>query len=167
MKYIYKYYLLILFLFSHSAFAEILNAKVIGVYDGDTITVLDATNSQHKIRLSGIDAPEKRQAFGNASKKSLSNLVFNKQVDIEWFKLDRYGRKVGKVIINGKDINLEQINIGMAWYFKKYKKELVLEDRLNYLHAQEYAERNRLGLWVDNDTVAPWTFRKGKKTDDH
>ena len=163
MKYIYKYYLLILFLFSHSAIAEILNAKVIGVYDGDTITVLDATNSQHKIRLAGIDAPGKRQAFGNASKKALSNLVFNKQVDVEWFKLDRYGRKVGKVIINGKDINLEQINLGMAWYFKKYKKELVLEDRLNYLHAQENAERDRLGLWLDLNPIPPWDYRKTTK----
>ena len=159
-----KYFIgLLIACYLNTAHAEIVNAKVIGVYDGDTITVLDATNFQHKIRLSGIDAPEKRQAFGNASKKSLSDLVFNKQVDIEWFKLDRYGRKVGKVIINGKDINLEQINLGMAWYFKKYKKELVLEDRMNYLHAQENAERNNIGLWLDENPTAPWFYRKMNK----
>lgn len=143
------------------AWADILTGRVVGVTDGDTITVLDGSNTQHKIRLGGIDAPEKKQAFGNASKKSLSDLVYNKQVDVDWYKYDRYGRIVGKVIVDVVDVNLEQIKRGMAWYYKKYKGELVLEDRLSYLHAQEEAEAEQLGLWVDIKPIAPWDFRRG------
>ena len=87
-----------------SAYAEVLSGRVVGIVDGDTITVLDSTNTQHKIRLGGIDAPERKQAFGNVSKKSLSDMVFNQQVDVEWHKEDRYGRKVGKVLLNDEDI---------------------------------------------------------------
>lgn len=155
-------YLIALFIACHLnlAWADILTGRVVGVTDGDTITVLDGNNTQHKIRLGGIDAPEKKQAFGNVSKKSLSDLVYDKRVEVDWYKHDRYGRIVGKVIVDGVDANLEQIKRGMAWYYKKYKGELVLEDRLSYLHAQEDAENERLGLWVDNSPIAPWDFRK-------
>lgn len=102
------------FMFSTQASAEVLTDRVIGVAVGDTITVLDATNTKFKVRLSGIDAPEKAQPFGNVSKKSLSNLVYGKQVDVDWMKRDRYQRIVGKVLLNGEDINLKQIQLGMA-----------------------------------------------------
>jgi len=81
--------------------ASTLQGKVVHVADGDTITVLDATNTQHKIRLQGIDAPEKAQAFGQKSKQSLHRLVHSKQVSVEYQKKDKYGRTVGKVVING------------------------------------------------------------------
>jgi endonuclease YncB( thermonuclease family) len=79
--------------------AEVLTGRVVGVADGDTITVLDGAKVRHKIRVSGIDAPENKQAFGQVSKENLSRLVFNKEVDIEWTKLDRYKRIVGKVMV--------------------------------------------------------------------
>lgn len=145
-----------------AANADTITGRVVGVADGDTITVLDSTNTQFKVRLAGIDAPEKRQAFGNVTKKSLSDLVFDKQVTVDWKKLDRYGRTVGKILVNGQDVNLEQIKRGMAWYFKKYKGELVQEDRISYVKAQQNAETNKLGLWVDESPVAPWDFRKQK-----
>lgn len=148
-----------------TAYADVLSGRVVGVADGDTITVLDSTNTQHKIRLNGIDAPEKNQAFGNVSKKSLSDLVFNHQVDIDWLKEDRYGRKVGKVLLNSEDVNLEQIKRGMAWYFKKYKGDLVQEDRIAYVQAEQEAEANRVGLWVDPNPIPPWDFRKQKKSE--
>lgn len=144
--------------------ADIIIGRVVGVSDGDTITVLDNTNTQYKIRLAGIDAPEKKQAFGNVSKQSLSNLVYNKQVNVDWDKQDRYGRTVGKVIVNGLNANLEQVKLGMAWYYKKYQNELVLEDRLDYLHAQEAASNSKVGLWVDKEPVAPWDFRKNMRS---
>jgi endonuclease YncB( thermonuclease family) len=144
--------------------ADIISGLVVGVTDGDTITVLDHTNTQHKVRLAGIDAPEKKQAFGNASKKSLSELVYNKQVDVDWHKRDRYGRIVGKVIVGELDANLEQVRLGMAWYYKKYKGELVFEDRLGYVLAQENAEAAKLGLWSDNQPIPPWDFRKSRKS---
>lgn len=160
--------LIVLFLtliFSSSASADVISGRVVGVADGDTITVLDRSNTQHKIRLNGIDAPEKNQAFGNVSKRSLSDMVFNQQVDVDWLKEDRYGRKVGKVLLNNEDVNLEQIKRGMAWYFKKYKGDLVQEDRITYVQAEQKAEANRVGLWVDPNPIPPWDFRKQKKSE--
>lgn len=89
--------------------------------------------------------------------------MFDKQVTVDWQKQDRYGRTVGKVLINGQDVNLVQTNRSMAWFYKKYQNELVLNDRLDYLHAQESAETNRKGLWLDNEPIAPWNFRKQNK----
>lgn len=156
--------LLLILLFSFTAITEAatLVGHVVGVTDGDTITILDATKTQYKIRLAGIDAPEKKQAFGNISKKSLSDLVFDKVVSIQYNKEDRYGRIVGKVLIDGVDANLEQVKLGMAWWYKKYQNEQSQQDRLDYLHAQEYAENERLGLWVENAPIAPWDFRKSR-----
>ena len=100
------------------AHAETLTGKVVRVIDGDTIVVLDADKVQHKIRLQGIDAPERHQAFGMKSKAYLSDLVAGKSVVVDYSKYDRYGRVLGKVIVNGKDVNLEQIEAGMAWHYK-------------------------------------------------
>ncbi len=150
----------LMFLSSIQIHAATLSGRVVAVADGDTITVLDNTNTQHKIRLAGIDAPEKKQAFGNVSKKSLSDLVYGKQVDVDWQKQDRYGRTVGKVILNGLDANLEQIKRGMAWFYSKYQNELIMDDRLSYRHAHESAQAANVGLWVDKEPTAPWDFRK-------
>ena len=97
------------------AHAEVLLAHVVSVSDGDTITVLDDNKQRHVIRLMGIDAPEKAQAFGQKAKQSLSDLVFDKDVSVTWFKRDRYGRTVGQVRIGDTDVCLEQIKRGMAW----------------------------------------------------
>ena len=159
-------FLTLTLLFSiQSVIADTITGRVVGVADGDTITVLDSGNNQFKIRLAGIDAPEKKQAFGNVSKQSLSDLVFDKLVTVEWKKQDQYGRTVGKVLLNGVDINLGQIKRGLAWFYKKYQNELVLDDRLAYLHAQEAAENKKVGLWVDSETIAPWDFRKQRKVE--
>ena len=155
-----KYWLIALLFFVTSLQAGILTGRVVGVSDGDTIIILDNTNTQFKIRLSGIDAPEKKQPFGQVSKKSLSDLVFDKQVSVDWNKQDRYGRTVGKVLVNGVDANLEQVKRGYAWFYKKYQNEQPLQDRLDYLHAQEVAEKNRVGFWIDPEAVAPWEFRR-------
>ncbi len=86
--------------------------------DGDSITVLDNTNTQYRIRLQGIDAPERKQAFGNASRKYLASLVASKAVTVQWVKRDRYGRVVGFVIVDGHDVNLVQVKAGMAWFYR-------------------------------------------------
>lgn len=157
-------FLFVYLLFVGIVHAEVLIGRVVGVTDGDTITVLDSTNTQHKIRLGGIDAPEKKQDFGNVSKKSLSDMVYNKEVEVEWNKEDRYGRKVGKVLISNQDINLEQIKRGMAWFYKKYKGELEQEDRIAYVQAQQEAEANHVGLWIDTSPIPPWEFRTIRNT---
>lgn len=122
-------------------------AKVVGITDGDTITVLDANKVQHKIRVAGIDAPEKKQDFGNTSKEHLSDLVFGKTVSIPEAKTDKYGRTVSRVMFNGVDAGLEQIKAGMAWHYKKYEIEQSPADRTRYSAAEVQAKALRLGLW--------------------
>ncbi len=136
--------------------------KVINVADGDTITVLDDTHTQHKIRLTGIDAPEKRQAFGNVSKQSLAEQVAGQSVAVEWVKVDKYGRKVGKVLVDGLDCNLEQVKRGLAWHYKQYQREQSPNDRRQYEAAEDAAKAGRRGLWRDTDPVPPWEFRHTK-----
>ena len=134
--------------------------KVIKVADGDTVTVLDSSHTQHKIRLSGIDAPEQRQAFGNVSKQSLTKLVAGQSVVVEWEKTDRFGRKVGKVLLNGVDCNLLQIQRGLAWHYRAYQSEPSAADRKVYAQAEDTARSTRTGLWRDAAPLAPWDFRK-------
>ena len=143
--------------------AATLQGKVVGVADGDTITVLDATNTQHKIRLQGIDAPEKAQAFGQKSKQSLHRLVHSNQVSVEFQKKDKYGRTVGKVVFNGLDVCLEQIKLGMAWHYKQYESEQIKEDRETYAQAELSARANAIGLWKDKQPSPPCEFRKLNK----
>ena len=130
--------------------------------DGDTVTVIDASNTQHKIRLSGIDAPEKKQAFGMQSKQSLSDMIFNKQVIVETEKRDRCGREVGKIMVGGRDVNLEQIVRGFAWHYKEYEREQTSHDRKQYDLAEQNARAESRGLWAESDPVPPWEFRHGR-----
>ncbi len=147
---------------TYSPFADAaeLVGKVVRVAEGDTVTVLDGHHEQHKIRLSGIDAPELKQAFGRVSKRHLSDLVAGKHVLVEWYKQDRYGRIVGKVLIDGQDVNLQQIEAGMAWHFKRYEMEQPLEDRIAYATAEKKAREEHTGLWREPDPVPPWQYRK-------
>ena len=142
--------------------ADTLHGRVVGVSDGDTVTILDANNKQHKIRLSGIDAPEKAQAFGQKSKESLSEMVFGKSVDVEWDKQDRYGRTVGKIMLGGLDICLEQVKRGLAWHYKQYQNEQSPEDRDAYAQYQSQAQERRVGLWRDPAPIEPAVFRQKK-----
>ena len=149
----------VLVLFISLARAETLDGYVVAVSDGDTITVLDAKREQYKIRLAGIDAPEKAQAFGERSKQHLVELVFNKQVTVEWEKFDRYGRTIGKVLVNGTDANLEQIKAGMAWWYEKYRKEQSPDDQRSYRAAEQHARMQHTGLWRDKNPLPPWDWR--------
>ncbi len=144
-----------------TANAETITGRVVGVSDGDTITVLDAKNHEFKIRLSGIDAPEKKQPYGSRAKESLSDMVFNKEVVVESNKMDRYRRKVGKVHQSGKDVSLEQLRKGMAWHYTAYAKEQPFEDRIAYENAQNEAQAERRGLWREPTQQPPWEFRRG------
>jgi len=142
--------------------AEILVGQVVGVSDGDTITLIDKNNTQHKVRLLGIDAPEKAQPFGQASKTSLSDLIYNKKVFVSWNKKDRYQRILGKISFEEQDVCLEQIKRGMAWHYKQYQRDQSQEDRIRYSMAEVEARKNRIGLWTDDSPVEPSTFRHSK-----
>jgi len=140
-----------------------LKGRVVAVADGDTITILDGLMQQHKIRLKGIDAPEKSQAFGQRAKQSLSDLVFGKNVTVTQTKKDRYGRVVGKVTIGTQDVCLEQIERGYAWYYRDYARDVNPTDRDLYQHAEEAAKKERRGLWADQHPVEPWLYRRNKR----
>jgi endonuclease YncB( thermonuclease family) len=142
---------------------QTLSGRVVRIADGDTITVLDATNTQHRIRLQGIDAPEAKQDFGTQSKKKLSGLVFGKNVEVVYEKTDQYGRLVGKVLLDGRDINLEQVRSGMAWHYKDYEREQSTEDRELYAHGEDEARSARRGLWAVTNPVEPSEFRREER----
>ncbi len=159
-----KHFSIALLLFAglmNPSFSASIQGKVVGVSDGDTITVLDAAKVEHKIRLSGIDAPEKAQPYGDRSKQHLSNQVFGKSVDIEWNKTDRYGRTIGKVMVGGQDANLSQIRAGLAWHYKQYEMEQPAGERAAYALSEQEARGRRLGLWLDAKPTPPWDFRHG------
>ena len=140
--------------------AATLVGKVVGISDGDTIKVLDSNKTEHKIRLMGIDAPEKSQAFGAASKQALSNYLYQREVTVEYKKKDRYQRILGKVVLDKQDICLTMISDGMAWHYKDYEKEQSKTDRDLYSQAELKARQAKIGLWQDANPVAPSTFRR-------
>jgi endonuclease YncB( thermonuclease family) len=148
-----------LLLFCNLVCAELISGRVVAISDGDTITVLDRSNTPHKIRLMGIDAPEKSQSYGNISKSNLSDLIYLKSVEVVWEKKDRYNRIIGKVNLNNIDICLQQIRSGLAWHYKKYAYEQNSADRTLYSEAENSAKLSKLGLWKDMNPVPPWDFR--------
>jgi endonuclease YncB( thermonuclease family) len=160
---IYKFGIsLWLIAFSSISNAELLFGRVVGIADGDTITLLDSSKVQHRIRLSGIDAPEKAQPYGQVSKKSLSDLVYDKTIQVEYSRYDRYGRLIGKIVSSGLDVNLEQIKKGLAWHYKKYQYEQSVHDQKIYAAAEIEAQLNKSGLWQDPDPIEPWDWRRKK-----
>lgn len=149
----------LLLFWSISASAETLVGKVVGMADGDTVTVLDEQREQHKVRLAGIDAPERSQPFGRHSKEALSDMVFGKAVSVEWNKVDRYGRIIGKIVVEASDVNLRLVEAGLAWWYRKYAVEQSAADQRLYAQAEDVAKREQLGLWNESEPVAPWDWR--------
>lgn len=138
---------------------NVLTGKVVHIADGDTLTLLDASNVQHRIRLYGIDAPEHNQAFGTKAKAALAGKVAGREVEVENTATDRYGRIVGKVYLDGRLINEEMVADGWAWDYVQY-------DRQHEFAAAESAARiARRGLWSDSAPTPPWEFRKAERAD--
>lgn len=138
--------------------AEDISGHVVGVTDGDTLTLLDAGKTQYKIRLGDIDAPESSQAYGTRSKQSLSDLCFDKDAVVRVLDHDRYGRTVGRITCAGVDANLEQVRAGMAWVYRQYLRDQAL------LTVEAEARQARRGLWADANPTPPWDYRRGKTT---
>jgi len=166
----FKYALTILFAFYISSLRADFTAKVQRVVDGDTIYVVDNSGKRFKVRLTGIDAPEKNQPHGLASTYHLRGLLLNNFVLLESkpkkgkpYSVDRYKRVLAKIILDGRDINLAQVLNGYAWHFKRYQKQQSPKDRELYSQAELHAEKNKLGLWDEKNPIAPWKWRKIKK----
>jgi endonuclease YncB( thermonuclease family) len=150
--------------FCTAAAAHIIEGRVVGISDGDTVTVLDGLHARHRIRLAGIDAPEKSQPFGDASKRHLSDIVFGEVVTVDYDKHDRYGRIIGKITKDGQDASLEQLRAGLAWHYKQYQREQSRADRGAYAEVEREAQQAHAGLWRDPAPVPPWTWRVEKRT---
>ncbi len=148
---------------SATAQQRTITGKVVAVDDGDILTVLDAEKRQHKIRLDGIDAPESVQAFGDKARQSLSDLVRGKTVTVTSFRVARNGWIVGKVTLDGKDINLEQIRRGSAWFYRKYANELSQVDARIYELAETDARDKGRGLWAGPGPIPPWELRAAQR----
>lgn len=137
-----------------------ITGKVVGVSDGDTITVLDAGRKQHKIRLYGIDTPEKGQAYGNVAKNHTSSLTAGKTVDVISYDTDRYGRTVGVVMIGKVNVNQSLIETGYAWQYSVYCKQSFCD---SWKDLEQKARSAKLGLWADPEPIAPWEWRREKR----
>lgn len=127
--------------------------RVTGVVDGDTIDVLTHDKETIRIRLEGIDAPEKSQAFGTAAKTALSTAVFSKPVMVIVNGKDKYKRTLGTIHANGIDVNKAMVSDGFAWHYKKYNSDQSLAA------AEKFAQEGRKGLWRDPNPVPPWDWR--------
>lgn len=138
--------------------AKVIRGKVVSIKDGDTIEVL-AGKTPYRIRLEGIDSPEKKQAFGMKAKAYCSSLAFGKEVKVQISTKDRYKRHIAYVFLpDGKNLNYEMLRAGYAWHYKQYSKDKRMAE------LEIAARKHKLGLWSDPRAIPPWQFRKMKKT---
>ena len=143
-----RFYILLVFItLGMMANAQSFQVRVVKISDGDTFTAINRDNLQMKFRIYGIDAPEKKQAFGTKSREYLSSLIFGKTVTVDVQSQDAWGRYK-------KDVSLEMLKAGMAWHFSKY------DDTLEYQEAEVNSRIRKIGLWADPHRIAPWDFRK-------
>ncbi|MDR6886162.1 endonuclease YncB(thermonuclease family) [Variovorax sp. 3319] len=157
--------------------AEPRTCLVVGVSDGDTITArcgAAGDYEQIKVRFNGIDAPERKQPFGQRSKEALSDLVYMKEAQLDCPKVDRYGRSVCKVMVapasapagrKTLDVGLAMVTLGMAWWYRAYSREQTAEERGQYEFAEFEAKAKRVGLWRDEDPMPPWNWRQMGRTE--
>lgn len=150
----------LLFVTASLASAAELRGVVIDVTDGDILTVLDDSRKRHKIRIAGIDAPEKHQPFAQRARERLSELTFKKQATLDCYKTDAYKRRVCRVRVAGKDVALAQVQAGLAWHYKHFEKEQTPSERAAYARAEDDARASRIGLWQLERPVPPWEFRR-------
>jgi micrococcal nuclease len=151
------FFLTIIFLFCAFVQSNTLIGRVVGISDGDTITLLVDEKTQFKIRLADIDCPEKKQAFGQAAKKYLSDLIYGKTVSVQWKKKDRNNRIIGEIILGNQNINHQMVKAGYAWQYLKYSNDATLAQ------LEMNARKQKLGLWIDPNPIAPWLFRAAKR----
>ena len=152
-----------LLLASHGLAQDIIHGRFVAVTDGDTIKVLTTENQLFRIRIAWIDAPEMGQAFGRRAKQFMGTLVFGKDVELRPHVIDRYGRTVAMVFVDGRDVGLELIKAGLAWAYEYYLPEASPQIQAQYTAAETAARVSRRGLWVDgNSAVPPWEWRREK-----
>lgn len=155
-------FLLCLWLVFPTYAAEVLSGRIVGVQDGDTVTLLTSDKRTVKIRLAEIDAPELKQPYGQKSKQILSGLAFDKEAVVTVQDIDRYGRTVGRIEIDGLDVNAEMVRQGAAWVYRRYASTPALYE------IEAEARQEGRGLWhlPEADRIPPWEWRRRPKTGD-
>jgi endonuclease YncB( thermonuclease family) len=142
------------------ATSQVIHGRVVSVGDGDSLTLLDAAQRRHRIRLEGIDAPELGQAHGRAARQHLAGLAARRDAVAHCSKTDSYGRHVCRLRVDGRDAGLAQVRAGMAWLYDRYADELPAKRRRQYEDAQARARAARVGLWADPRAIPPWEWRR-------
>lgn len=143
--------------------AQSVEGVVRQVSDGDTLVLQTVEGQLIRVRLAGIDAPEKSQPFGEAARQALRRRVELQSVRVELRKQDRYGRWVGQLRRDARDVNLELLEAGLAWHYKAYEDEQSPAERRRYAQAEDRARADGRGLWAAADPVAPWDHRKARR----
>lgn len=148
--------LLIASVFITPVFSYEITGKVIKITDGDTVHILDSSNEKHKIRLADIDAPERKQPFGNKSKQMLSGFIFGKTVTADCTKKDRYRRDICTIYHDERNFNATMVANGGAWVYRKYYKGS------EYYELEKTAQKDGLGLWNTSEyqSIPPWEWRR-------
>ena len=150
-------YTILLLSLSLSIQSKTLKGRIIKISDGDTVTLLDSTNTQHKIRLDGIDCPERKQPFGTKATNFVKKLTTGKTIVVEWEKKDRYGRILGYVYADGVNVNKELLKNGLAWHYKHYNEDQELAK------LEQQAKDKKLNIWSDKNPIEPYRWRKGDR----
>jgi len=154
--------LFLLLLFSAALRAETLGGRISAIVTGDSLTLTDAAGHAHRIRLSGIDAPENAQKFGAQSRTALSALAFSQPATAQCRERQREARQVCVVRVGERDLGLEQLRAGMAWWDQLHATEQTDGERADYRQAEVNAKLHRLGLWTGRNPQAPWAWRHGQ-----
>lgn len=151
--------LLLWFGFVFQATGAVYEARVVKIMDGDTVETLNSARHTERVRITGIDAPERKQAFGTQARQRLTDLVGGRAVTVYWDRRDRYGRTVGKITVDGRDVGLTMIREGYAWWYRKFAEEQNPGDQVLYAAAELAARKAKRGLWSHPDPMAPWDHR--------
>lgn len=139
--------------------AEAIEGRVVRVGDKDTLVVVHDVQP-YRTRLSRIDAPERDQPWGDSATREMRRLVAGKDVSVDWYKPDRWGRFIGNVYVDGEDAGLVMVERGMAWHFERYADEQTASDRAAYSDAENAAKAGKRGMWSDPRPVPPWEWRR-------
>ena len=129
---------------------------VVRILDGDTVEVLDAAKQTHRVRLANIDAPERRQAFGEVARLALATMAYRQKIEVLDKGGDQYGRRIGVLMLNGRDLNAAMVGQGMAWVYTRYNSDPTLPA------LEQRARAARIGLWADQNPTPPWQFRHAR-----
>lgn len=149
--------LIIIFIFPFVCYAQTLSGKAVSITDGDTFKLLTKDSTLVRIRLANIDCPERKQPFSAKAKQFTSDAIFGKHIKLNVLKQDRYGRLIAYVFYDTKNLSKELLKAGLAWHYVRYSDDDLLQT------LEDGAKKDKRGLWIEPNAIAPWEWRSNKK----